>query len=80
MTSFSSKSIRKTSLSTSDLLSLYKRGTHIKLLGSAIFSAAAAAGSVNITEADLSLSDAYTVSLQNYCYFSSTTYTPAKFD
>jgi hypothetical protein len=68
------------SISTSDLSSLHKRGTHIKLSGSAISSAAAAAGSVNITAADLGLFDAYTISLWNYCYFSGTTCTPAKFD
>jgi hypothetical protein len=68
------------SISTSDLSSLHTRGTHIKLSGSAISSAAAAAGSVNITAADLGLFDAYTISLWNYCYFSGTTCTPAKFD
>jgi hypothetical protein len=68
------------SISTSDLSSLHTRGTHIKLSGSAISSAAAAAGSVNITAADLGLFDAYTISLWNYCYFSGTTCTPVKFD
>jgi SUR7/PalI family len=70
------------SISTSDLSNLHTRGMHMNLRGSAISSVEAAAGSVNITAADLGLFDSYTISLWNYCYVSGkvTTCVPAKFD